>query len=305
MADCTCDDYGNTGQGACITLPKEASQIFLAPLFKSDGSRYSIPFANVNNAGLTTLINEVNVLDRLYPSLEVKNPESPRSDAKFEVFSDDSKVFLVDGIKSMKYWFPDGTYTHLGRLQSFECKRMGLYVLDKSNNLIGEKGALATDIYPFEIAFQSMRSKWMDPTGGSTSSKIEMVMDLATSQRDSDSIIISNTDLIANDLSGLLTVQSDWTTVLPTTTTFTGVFTLTDYSVPTPIPVEGVLLGELSAFNITQTAAEPLTSVTPGVAGTYAFVTTGLMTSGDEIRVTLAKEGLDGSSFLTNLITIP
>lgn len=305
MADCTCDNYGNTGQPACITLPKEASQLFFAPLFKADGSRFSVPFTSVTEAGITALINQVNPLDRLYPSLEVKNPESPRSDAKFETFTDDSKVFLVDGIKSMKYWFPDGDYVHLGRLNTFKCKRMGLYILDKSNNFIGEKGTIVTDIYPFEIAKQSMHSKWMDPTGNATSSKIELVMDLAASQDDSNSIIISGTDLIANDLTGLLTVESDWTTVTVTTTTFTGVIQLTDYSVPTPEPVGGLLLADFSAFNVTQTAAEPLTSVTEGVTGTYAFVTTATMTSADKIRVTLTKNGFDATSFLTNLITVP
>lgn len=298
MADCTCDDYGNTGQPACITLPKEASQVHWSPLFKADGTRFSIPKANVNEAGLTALINQANPLDRLYPSLEIKNPESPRSDAKFETFPDDSKIFLADGTKSMKYWFPDGDYVHLGRLNEMRCKRMGFYILDKSNNYIGEKGTIAADIYPFEIAKQSMHSKWMDPTGNTTGSKIETVMDMASSQNDKNSIIISGTDLIANDLNGLITL--DHVVSGESTTGFVSVINVTDYD----LAQDNLLPADFLLENLTTVATVTIIGSPETPDGTYTFSFVA-QTSADVLQLSVIRDGFDDALIIAETITIP
>jgi hypothetical protein len=151
--DCTCAiGGGNTGRPSCFPIFDVAKQIILLEYFKQDGT--------VNGIQLSTLVNgEVDQTfldskfranssrDRWYPTPELKNITNERADDIEEEFEDTSSVFIQEGARTFDGSILKGDPVLLGNLQKWRCLTVGIYIVDKQENLIGKMD----------------RADWLDP----------------------------------------------------------------------------------------------------------------------------------------------
>lgn len=295
---CDCDTpTGNTGIANCILKMKDGKKLLIVNRLNSDGDPFTIPITDLNLAGLTALINETNPLDRIYPTLEMKNVESERADVEKETFDDGSSVIVRDGIRPFQCFFPDGDTIWLGKLGSFACKDIAFYEIDSQNQFIYMKGADPTLAYPFTIAPGTYVTRWMRPTG-STVQKPMIEFEYGTEVNDNNLRVNPASDFTWRDISGLLDANGTYSAI--TTTTFT--LELKD---SWGNPVVELTQFEFTIINETTQIPVVITSATETAIGSgiYDFVLAAAQTSGDVLRVALNFTGYSNEG--SQIVTIP
>lgn len=279
MADCTCAvGGGNTGQDNCFSIFDVTKKVVLLEYLKQDGTVNGIQLSALTNGTidqtfLDSKFRANSSRDRWYPTPELKNIVDERADDIVEEFEDTSSVFIQEGARNFAGTIIKGDPILLGNLQKWRCLTIGVYFIDKSNNLIGKMDR-PDYLDPIRLQNESFSPALIK--GTDTTKQKNMIKFIVNQlERDANLRMIESSKITGDLLGagGLVDVFAG--TVSNTTTTSFDVVLTTGFGGVTSLnPAEGLVGTDFSIFNettqlpvVVTTATESLT--TPGL---YAFV---------------------------------
>lgn len=307
--ECTCaSGLGNTGVPSCQAVFDVTKQLIFVPYFKDDGTINGIDLGGLNEIDQAYLDSRLRALDpdsRWYITPELKNVVDERGDDVQETFEDTTVAFIQEGPRTFTGITIGQSPVLKGQLDSFRCKVIGVYAVDKSGNLIGSN-AREGFLDPVRLQEQTLSPKLVKGTD-TTVQKVQI--DFTVNQLEDDAnlsyIGASNITGALLGANGLLDVVAEEATDISTTgftvklnTLFGGVLGKT--------PAEGLETADFSAYNVTDDSTVTLTSVTEGEDGEYVFVFPAA-TSADVIRISNKDSGdlTKGYDIETFTVTIP
>lgn len=299
MTLCVCDiGGGNLGRPGCFSIFDVTKQIVLVNYLKSDGSVNGIQLSALSSGVLdqTYLDERVKDVDpdtRWYPSPELKSVVDERADDITEDFEDTSSTFVSEGARSFEGLILKGDPILLGNLQQWRCLTTGVFLVDKSGNLIGDRSrdGYLDPILLQEDSFSAGLIKGTDTT--KQKNRVRFV--ISQLMQDSNLGMIEAANITANLLGvrGLIDVVAETPTAV-TTAGFTVQLNTTFGGVTSPVPAEGLELADFEANEISPTpGVESIASVTESstTPGEYAFVWTAPVGSGDVHRISNPSTG--------------
>lgn len=295
--ECTCETgLGNLGLPACFANTDVAKRIIILPYLKTDGTINGIDLASdtLDQTFLDSKFKAAVKADRWYITPEIKNIVNERAEEIREEFEDGTSLPVQDGARTLTGIIPNAGPEFKKELDKAGCNKIGYYIVDKSGNLIGN---LSREGYldPIKIQDKSLVANFMFATD-TTVQKVEMsfIVDQLMDDANIKMILASS---ITGDLMGatsLIDAKLNGSATSISNAGFTANLVTPYGGAQNPIEAEGLLLADFVAYNVTQSAAEPLTSVTETSPGVYAFVYTSAVSSADVIRVSGIASGTLG-----------
>lgn len=299
---CSCDEYiQNFGQPSCIP---------------SSGKPVKLIFVKYrNNSGVINSIGNDDVLDLTYfngklsASLDQRWYITPTiktvEDVREEVVTQDIEGFqyaVRDGIRNFTGTFYGSVANPKFEeaLRSLGCEEMGYFMIDLKGNIIGDDST-TDELKPFLVERSTFKTLYR-PATDTEVQNIMFSFSLSNLMLDQNINFIPATSMAVNPLSleSLRTINSSSASGI-STTAFTVSLSYIYGTAFVKVPLVGAVVGDFTAYNVTDTASITLTSVTENPDGTYAFVMPA-QTSADVITLSLAKTGFE----MTPLsITIP
>lgn len=310
MQACDCNaSLGNTGV-ACTPIMEIANKLVAVPLKDADGVRNKIAFTDVFSQ--TYWDNKINAADptqRFYPLPEMKNAVDERAESIKETFEDNTTEFIQQGVRTFSALIvTNGVQQLLGQMETFRCQDFGFYIVDVNGNLIGSLGTGQDDcnptyLYPIAVDRGSFDPRLVKKTN-TTAQKISLMFNWKQTEQDKNLRMITSTEAAydLNQLSGLIDVCMVVSNI--TQTSFDADLRLTGYGTPVnPLRLEGLVTGDFSLYNETDSASVAISSVTEA-DGVYSF-TFPSQTIGDILQLTPTQTGYDFTAVIAEDIEIP
>lgn len=170
---CDCTSFGkNTGLPNCKKGPNGTRQLILAPVFKSNGERFSIPVGEeFDQDFLDSLVNAENPRDRIYPVPGLmQTVTNTRSESVFKEYDAGTKRFIREGARDFAAVILDiALPAFKGQIEGFGCVEMGIYSIDNSGNWRGTQDANLTVLYPTRIAQGTLEMLYVEADAESPS----------------------------------------------------------------------------------------------------------------------------------------
>lgn len=312
MQTCSCDaTLSNTGTPTCNSLMDVAEKIIIVPKYDSNGELNFIDLTDtLDQTYFDDKINATNKQDRWYPLPRVKNAESSKADSVFETYADGSKELIQEGVRSWSVLIPKQTPTLLGKLKTWRCTEFGIYIIDKSGNLIGSLDA-TDELYPISVEGASWNPILVFPTPTAVQ-KIDLKFDIDQLAQDENLQMIlagSLGSVRLLNLNGLIDVYGAVTNI--STTSFKIRLT-TDYGDAidpgivedlTAVDFISSVGGATSKVRNQTDASDVSVTVAESPAGTYTLTYTA-QTSADVLYVKPSAIGFDFSA-AEQTVTIP
>lgn len=319
----------NTGN-VCMPLMKVTKRIDFISVYKSDGTRNGIDLtATVDATTFSTMINNTDSFQRLFPLPQVVNVDDKRGEPTLQKFSDDSTTFIRDGARNFEGYIvrEDANPVVLGEINSARCNGgMGVYLTDKKGNYIGILSDDRTKLYPFRLDSASISATFVFPTD-STDPMIKVMFTFHPDEEDACIGMITPSQMNGAApllFKGLRDVYINTSAI--TTTGMVVEFFVKTVDPKNPVRIYGLtpvpgtpaafisnVGGATSKIRNTTTALDvTLTSATEGTGpqlpgsgiGTYALVFAA-QTSGNKIQVKAIKTNYDFTIAGNTLIAIP
>lgn len=311
MLTCLCGDaIGNSGVPGCQTLLGVVHNKWMTPTFDSEGNQNYIDLVALQAAkdsGLVALnqffldmTNNPDPSKRWYPTLPLKDVESPREDPNVQTFKDQSTAYISQGVKNMKGFMPKASYTVLRKLSAWGCSDLSEITIDRGGNAAGRMAQGDTKLYPRRITNLWMRG--VDATADSNVQMVELNYSWAQTESDADQAILTAGDIEGVDLTsfkGLLDVNLTVSNI--TTTGFTAKMEFCYGSALKKLPFLGASQADFETpngllNNVTTSTVIPITGFVDNEDGTYDF-SYAAQAASDVISLKGGKEGFDFSSF--------
>jgi hypothetical protein len=302
-----CATLQNTRGDNCPAISDIAKRMIFVPELGKDGSKNEIAtVAGVTKAALQSLFDDNDVLDRYYPIDAFENVEDIRADAEFFEFNSGRKAKTKDGVRTFTAFIPFQGAEYLGKLKEWGCNKFGVYIIDKADNFIYSADSSAgVKVQPIMVDNGSFSAELMKKTEGEPA-MIKITFDFRATEKDELLRVISEENL---DFSGLSTIDTYglWNVTHAVTSISTTGWVSTVTETIYGFAVEGLLIGDFSAYNDTDSAAVTISSVTEGGVGSegvYTFVVAA-ETSADSITVSMTKSGYDDIDLEAVKVLIP
>ena len=310
MANCCSLTVANTGFG-CTPIMEVVEKFIEVSYFKADGTINEIDLTDTFNlAYFTALVNNADETLRWYPLPFVKNMVDERADSDFETFDDKTKIERQVGIRCVKTMITTlgnnaGAVSPqmVGKINDKKCKVSGLFGITKSKQLVGEMindGFLA----PIRIDNGSISARLIKTGSGATTQKIDLAFDWHLDVQD-ERLRTLEADEMSTDISlltGLLDVTAVYTNVFASSMKMK-LKTIFGTAV-NPVLVEGIIAGDITLYNVTESAAITILSVVEDPEGNYLINFSAPQNDGDKVRVTIVKDGYDFTAVTANLAEI-
>lgn len=301
---CKCNVGLSNSGTACTPIADVIKKWILVEYFKADGSVNSVPVSTVFDAAFFSgKINNVDKKLRWYPLPDMKNVVNERAESIKETFNDGTTALVGDGSKNFLGLMINGSPQLLKALKSANCVDIGVFGVDKEGNLIGTN-VVEDEISPIRIDKDSWSPRGIDPTD-TTVKKIEQAFNYHVDEKDENLIMVTAEEMTASalSLSGLLDINASFASI--TTTGFVATLK-TLYGTPkNPVLDKGLIITDFALYNVSDSLAGVITSVTESTAGgvyTFVFPAQG---SGEVLRLTPTKTGRDYTNVIAATITIP
>lgn len=304
---CSCNyGLGNTGEGNCKSLPSVAKKLIFQEYYTNTGTINGISLTTVptfDKSYFEGLTNNATQHLKWYPTPNTaENVNDERAESIFETFDSGNMAFIQEGERKFTCVFPKASQKLKLFLEGLRCKSVGVYVVDKEANLVGNVND-PTLFSPFKIDTNTIDVRWI-PATDKTVAKVELSFQFEASEKDYDMAIIPASamsyDLLS--LTGLIEVSAVHSNI--TTTGFKSVLTYFSGNVLDPGKVKGFVTADFSLKNQATGVAVTITSATEAPDGTYTFVIpTQTSTTKLVLSSATAKKGFDFSKVTT--ITIP
>lgn len=301
---CSCEvSFLNTGLPNCIPAYRVWKKLIIVPLTANDGTKNKILSSDTLNAAFFNgKINQTNDSSkRWYPLPKMKNVESTKADSILESFADQSQLFVAEGVRGFTGQLVNQSATFAGQLKAARCTDFGFYAIDGNGSLYGYTNNETGVIYPIPVDKNTWNPIWTLPTD-TTVEKVTLNFQFdATLQDEYIGQIVSSdiTGINLLDVSGLIDIFSE---VVSCSTTALVVKMYNRYgSAFNKLPMEGLLVTDFfdtvggtgsKLYNVTDSAAVTISSVTESPKGTYTLAFTA-QTSADVLRITPVKTGFD------------
>ena len=301
---CVCSEgLGNTGTVACLGDVKNTKMLIVVPTFDSTGAKNSFPISStLDQAFLDARINDVDQSKRWRPVSGLENVTDTIADSTFETAASGTKSFVKEGIRSFfaELWGAAVSASeYLGILKKMHCTDMSVFLLDYNNNLIGTVPVTEDgNLYPIRIDKNSWEAKLVKATD-TTQQKVALTFDFEKNERDEQLRYFAETEYSADfaGADGLLDIFSTNTSV-GTTSAVIDLYTRFG-TAKVKEPMKGLLAADLAIFNITDSLAVAVVSLTESPDGTYT-ITYAAQTVADVLRFTFTKDGFDFTAVTAN-----
>lgn len=305
MDVCTCDvTLGNTGKPGCKRSYLVAKYLIFTALIGSNGLANTVDITNgePDSTFINTGLNAANGDDRLYPLGEFEEVTNERAEAIFQEFDSGKKVKVRDGFKTFTGFVPNAEPLLIDKVKQAGCGSFGAYIVDAGGNFIfsarKSDGVILTG-YPIEIDTATIDVKYREATDTTIGG---LMITFQWSSNESDGYLrqvkAADMDWNASDLDGLLDVNS--IVASPSNSTDISIQLVDDYG----DDVVGVVAGDMALANLTTPGAVAIDSVTENPDGTYLIdYTTAAVGSGQELELTITKDGYDWSRVKSNTWT--
>ena len=310
---CSCDTGGgNTGAPTCYGVFDVTVQIILVNYFKPDGTINGIDISTLavggtilDQAFLDALVKDINPLTRYYPTSNLKNIVDERADDIVEEFEDTSSVFVQEGARAFEGLLIKGDPVLLAAYQSWRCQTSGVFMIDKSGNLIGDK-SVPGFLNPILLQDDSFSAGLIKGTD-TTKQKVRIRFIISSLFDDANLGMIEAVSITAalKGVRGLIDVNAGVPSGI-LLTEFTVQLNTPYGGVTTPIAAEGMTLAD---FEMNEVSPAPgpivITSVTESVVtpGLYTFVFPAQL-SGDLLRISNAAPGPLAKNFDLNTFDV-
>lgn len=283
----------NSGTPSCFPIISLTHSLMVQPTFDSTGVKNFIDVSGtVNNATFKAMINNTDGTKRLYPLPELKNIEDVRDEAITFNWDDNETVYIQDGVRKFKGFFPLASTTFLSQISDYRNTDLGVYFRSVEEDLIANS-SVAGKMYPVRIAKGTWRTTYIKSKTGEPV-MIQLDFDFAKSEKDEDLNVLTSGEMDSDtnllDLSGLLDVNGVSSSI--TTTTFTLTASMLYGSAKTKQAFSGGVIGDFSLYNVTSSVAVVLTTVTEGSDGVYAIVMP-LQTTAHVLTLSMSKDGFE------------
>ncbi len=292
---------GNGKSGADV-----ANKIFYMPLVANDGTINGIDVSSLDADTFTTLINEVDTSKRLFPLPIHEDITDERAEAIFETYTSGNKRKVREGNLPISFMILETAASYKAALDSFACKDVGFYYLDKCGNLIG--GVKVGNIQrPIPIMSGSIDNRVVR-AGYETVRKIAVSFEVDLRFNDADMTYIPcevlegfNIDLF--NAKGLINLVGKTLVASNADKTITATIT-TDYGAVTGnLPVEG--LSTLIELVLSPNTAQTPDSITETAAGVYAIEKDPAFANGTYfVRVKSTTKGFDDTALKSTTVEI-
>lgn len=315
--------FNNSGTINCAPVMQDARKLIFVPTFAADGTRNKISNTAIfTQVTMQALIDQADPTKRWYPTPELENVKSERAASTFETGSTGRRYKAKPGIRSYSFDVMNQWGLYQAVFESFACADMSVYIVDAFGQLIGMNQE--TDdgyMYPIRISKDSLEAILVMPEPDKA---VKISVSFEFDIREKDSLIrmfeYTSTVMTANplDAEGLNTVYAEYSNIS------TGGYTVKLYAlhsgVMKKVAITGLLVTDFynvrggtasKAYNVTDSSIIALTSVTESstVPGEYAVVfgaqVSGTLGSGDVVRNTPVKTGLDFTNVVSSTIAIP
>lgn len=294
---CSCDEYiQNFGQPSCIpSSGKPVKLIFV---------KYRNNFGVINSIGNDDVLDLSYFNGKLAETLDKRWYITPTiktvEDIREEVVTQDIEGFqysVRDGIRN----FAGSFYGSVANpkfeeaLRSLGCEEMGYFQIDLKGNIIGDDST-TDELKPFLIERSTFKTLYK-PATDTEVQNIMFSFSLSNLILDQNINFIPQTSMAVNPLSlnSLTTINSGNVSGI-TTTAFVVPLTFVYGTAFIKNPFVGAVVGDFTAYNVTDAASITLTSVEETPDGTYAFVMPA-QTASDVVRISLAKTGFEMTPF--------
>ena len=309
MATQVCDcniGLSNTGTPDCEAISKVARMHILVPTFDDTGARNKLDVSvTVTQSVIDALINNADKSKRWYPTPLIDNVEDVRADDLSESLNSGVEIFIQEGSRTMTSIMVKQSPSLNKELQSFMCRSMSAFEIDKDGNLIGtQTNDDLGNLYPIQIQDDTLKPSYIKPTD-TTVAKVQLNWTWADVENDGNLKMLASNETVVVFLneSGLIDINVLYSSI--TTTGFVAKM-FADYgTAKTRVTIKGLLIGD---FALAETSPTPgaitITSVVENPDGTYTFVMPAA-TSADVLELTPTKAGYDFARVVDADIVIP
>ena len=308
----TCNlTLNNTGVERCPSIMDAMTGIFAVQTIADDGTPNVVDLAAFQANPATYVLGKVNQADgskRWYPIQDIKNITDERAEATFQTFDDDTQIRIKEGIRSFSGEKPKVSAEWIRRVKGFLCApQWSVFIITKSNQLVGTRvSGNTTEMFPIGIqrnTFNIDLRKTSQANNTTQAAIITWQYDL--NERDENLVLIP-ADVVGTtklaSYNGLLDVLVSYSAI--TTTGFTATLSVKGSNIVANIPVTGLQLADFALFNITDSLAVTIASLTESSDGVYVF-TFAAQSNADVLRLTPTKNGYDFSGVVASTILIP
>lgn len=290
MAICNCTStIGNLGLPSCEPEIGIIKRMILVSLYKEDGTlNYVDTTATLNAAYFDALQYNTDTFQRWYPlAKDLKNVETTKADPVYFEFADGSKEFVRDGIRSFMAIIPNGFPKIVGKIMASGCRRLGVYFVDDRGNLVGYEKSTG-NLYPLELS-QNTLNAFYNYANDSQNQRVMLSFEFDSKLQDEYISYIEAADMgkdLLRELNGMMDVTISQVGT-GTTTGFSAKLVLDYGNAKTKQPVSGLVAADFVLYNVTDSLAVTISTVTESPDGTYAFTFTS-QTATDILRLSLA-----------------
>lgn len=301
--NCNClEGLGNLGYPQCVTSFGRVYSLILVSLYGSNGSKnFYDPATALDQAFLDGKINEVNHLDRWYPTPEIKNFAPTIGDTVYQEYEDGTKDPVREGIMSFTGKFNNKNHTFACKLKKMKCSTFGVYLVDENGLIMGatrEDG----NLYPIPVQGWDVKFNF---TSNTELSSADVSFDFKPAYGICNlDIVEAEADMI--EAKGLIDAYS---TVVTSTVGNLVVKLNTSYgTLGNKQGVKGITVSDIiSLQNATQSTTLTVVSVTESatIEGQYTIVYTPAGTVATNIlRLEIQVDGYDFNPVTNNPITV-
>jgi len=288
-----------------MSVPK---RLIFVSMAQADGTLNRIDItATLDAAFIEALTNHSDDLQKWFPLGNFVNVENPREDSVKEEFSDGSSVKIESGTSAFSGQIVKGNVDLLRKIEEWGCSEFGVYIIDKTGNLIGDK-SVAGYLAPIPVNANSFDPIYVWGTD-QTVEKVTVKFELDKVFEDSYLGMILKTDFAADvnlfNVDGLVDLVGTMQTSPAATATSLSIKITTDYgSVVSPKLVTGLdLVTDFEIVGSTSGATAISTSVE--TLGIYAITFTSLTGENVYIQLKSATVGYGDAALITAIETLP
>ena len=304
MAVCKCDTgIVNSGIPSCVSGFGRIAKLFFVYQVATDGTSNAIPCSQtIDEAYLTSKLNEADPSKRWYPTDKISNVTEVRNDPTTETI-DNIDSIVEQGSRTFNGFFVGkaaSTPTYLKFLKSVQCPSVMYFGIDVNGTIVGVETLLsgAAALTGINIQPQTLNSRPV-PATATTLAKNEITFSVDSLVQD-ETIAYISADQITADLlnaNGLI----DVTLIEGAAATVGTANVLASFiygSLCNKEKFEGATGADFLINNVTTSSVVTVTGATEASGGNYEL-TFAAQTAGDVLNIQVSKEG-----FSSNVVTI-
>jgi hypothetical protein len=293
---------GNTGSPSCIQALNIGKGVFFVPTYDSTGVRNFIDVTDtLDDAYFAALISNADKTKRFYPLQKAKALTTARAEDVVQTAPSGERRKLKDGIRDFSFQIWEGGAPLKKQLDSGACTDMSFYIFNNGQLIGMDLTGEGEKLHPIRIAKDSLSI----PYGFTTDGEGETVT--ISFQFDQDeydgnlSFVTPDDDVVFTEYKGLIDIYSKVTAI--TTTGFTVELFSKHNALNNRNKDKGKEIGDFVLYNITNSTAITVTSVTETENGKYVFV---IPTSASKtLRLTPSGTGRDYAKVIANTFVTP